>query len=382
VPDDYQLYVLVVPEATRAQQSQDSQQNLSIQGLLSSPTGAATPISSEPTDQRLRGDYVGQYASKMATELKELGTNGTIDAVGLTGQTGETPIDGYYTAQSVNTEPRSAQSRSLIRYDLALREKGTRSTHRRELTTERRELSHPFGNDVTGYVAVPAAAEGVRWLDPETDATADATPSTTRSAELGRIAEYRLSDAPYQSPSLVYDIGYSDEGATDVRVWDTRGTSKLDGDGNLQWAKVFDPSHGFTAEAVIDSGLVRLRADPSADPGISVEEYDASAGAWASLSLPSSDWTLAELDIAERQSQRLGTARVDAWTRWRDTTTGATYPLDLTVHRGWPSIQFSRVPDSTSPVPSGLESLLSPAASDRIVTPQPVRDLRPREAIR
>jgi hypothetical protein len=382
MPVDYQLYVLAVPRATQDNNRQRSQQNLSNQGLLNNSTGESTAISSDPSTQTLTGNYLGEYARKMAAELRELSRNSTIDAVGLSGRQSPTPLDGYYTAELATVEPQSAQSNALVQYDLTLRGKGTRSTHRRELTTERRELSHPFGNDVTGYVAVPAAAEGVRWLDPETDATADATPSTTRSAELGRIAEYRLSDAPYQSPSLVYDIGYSDEGPTDVRVWDTRGTSKLDGDGNLQWAKVFDPSHEFTAEAIIDNGLVRLRADPSADSGISVQQYDASAGAWASLSLPSSDWTLAELDIAERQSQRLGTARVDAWTRWRDTTTGATYPLDLTVHRGWPSIQFSRVPDSTSPAPSGLESLLSPAASDRIVTPQPVRDLRPREAIR
>ncbi|GGK74498.1 hypothetical protein [Haloarcula sebkhae] len=377
------LYTSPLPESAQTGEQNQLRQELSQQGLLGQQRSAVEQISSGGGDLSLDGQYrYGERISRMlAGELSEL-AGARLGGLPLYQDTGGFSDAGYYTIKNLNVDPVHANRRDVYQYDLTLIRKGTRSTHRREVTTEARELTHPFGNDVSGYVAAPATAEGVRWLNPETDATTTASPTTTRSAELGDIDEYRLSDAPYASPSLVYDIDYDSEGATDVRVFDSLGGSKLDADGNLRWAKVFDPSHEFSGEAIVDNGLVRLRADPTASPGVSVEQYDYNADAWNNVSLPASDWSLVELDIAERQSQRLGAARVDAWTRWRNASTGATYPLDVTIHRGWPGIQFSRVPDSTSPVPAGLESLLSPAASDRLVTPQPKRDLRPREAIR
>lgn len=390
MPTDYLLYVLTLPEGSRSEAGSRQRQNLSVQGILGQGSGVTNSLSSAPGEQQLSGVYAGEYAEKMAAELSELGQSQSIKGVPLVGRQSETPLDAYYSVETANVNPRSAQSRSVWGYTLKLREQGTRGTHRREVTTKQRELSHPFGTATDAPVGVPAAATEVRWLDPPTDATTTATPTTTRTAELADVALYDTQQAPYSDASLVYDIPYADEGPVDVRVWDTRGLgSKLDGDGVLQWQKVFSAAHEYPysvgAEAIIDNGRVRLRADPTSDPGVAVETWDTGTSSWTTQALGTGDgagdWTLVDIDLAERSDQRLGAARVDAWTRWRNTNTGDEARLDVTVHRGWDTIQVARVPDSDSPVPTGLESLLSPVASDRLLHPQPVRQVRAREAI-
>lgn len=62
-------------------------------------------------------------------------------------------------------------------------------------------------------------------------------------------------------------------------------------------------------------------------------------------------------------------ARVQARTKWGDTTSSSTHTLDLVLHRGWDVIQFQEPVDSdgnllqSQQAPSGLVDLLDPIAA-------------------
>jgi hypothetical protein len=354
---DYELYVLVIPEGARTNSGARNSANVSVNAILNQSGGEAQPISSDPTEQSISGIYAGEYAEKMATELQELGLNQAADGVPLAGRQGETPLDGYYAIESANVDPRSPQSDSLWGFDLTVAEQGRRESDFRAVRTTSPipQVDNPFGSGSTAEVGIPAGATDVTWVDEETTQTAEPSLITTRAAERGDVDIYDARAAPFDSPTLIYDLPYLDEGEVDPRVWDERGVgSKLDGDGILQWAKVFSPSHEYGGERIIDNGLVRLRFDPGGS-GLAAERW---SGSWTDESLGASDWTLSSVDI-----RRIGFERVEARVGFADTTQSptATYDLDVSVKRGWADPLWIRPPGAAA-IPTGLSDLLDPIA--------------------
>jgi len=363
------IYVLPLPLVGQRQPDSNTRNDLEAAGVLGSDTGAVETIATQPRTQTVSGYYRGQLAWKLAAELQELAS--LESPVSIYG-TREADAAGYFAIEKARSRPVEAPVADwLQQYTLTLTREGTRADNRRAIRTTVSQVDHPFGSSLTAEVGAPADATGVEWLDEESEKTTDPTLVATRSAELGDIEVYDARAAPYDNPTLVYDIPYADEGPVDVRVWDERSVgSKTDSDGVLQWAKVFSTGHDYAGEAILDNGLVRLRF---ADAGLSAERWDDGTGTWTSQSLGTSDWSLRDVDI-----RHIGVARADARVRFTDGST--VFPLDVSLKRGWTDPLWSEI-DGQGGTPTGLVDLLDPIADAQTFSPGATQGLVDRGAM-
>lgn len=359
---DLKLYALALPSATQSRAATTIRQNIAKQGTLQDDTGESAALSTDPDEQTLEGIYGGQYARKMATELAELGHGANGTPLPLSGQSGSTPLDGYYHIEEVDPSPASPQTEDLWEYTLTIVRKGTRDSYWRAFTTTAQQVENDFGNTQTAEVGVPAAASKARWYDGKSSDTEDPTLVETRTAELGDVEIYDAEASSFDEPTMIYGVAYADEAAVDVRIWDTQGEgSKLDTDDDLQWQKVFSTGHTFEGDAILDTGLLRLTFDES-NNALSAEQWDSGPSSWASVALGSSgdapNWQLWDVDVRE-----IGLARVVARTVWEDTTDGSRFALDCIAKRGYETALWV-VPDGEDPpTPSGLQTKLDPVAN-------------------
>ena len=381
------LYTSFVPAEAQRQQSLqgESRRRVEKAGLLGQDTSSTTPISVEPGQQRIVGQYRGDRADIMAIELRELANAGSDDAgfaiVPYHVEPGRDEADGWVTIDQSSVGRVDPNSDLAWQYDAALSRSGTRRSEYRAIRTTQRSIDHPFGNTTTAAVAIPAVASDVWWTNPETGTTEEPSTSTSRSAEFGDVDVYDQSNSSLSNPTLVYDIDYRDESAVDVRVWDGRGNAaREDGDGVRQWQRVFTSTHDYVGRRVLSNGIVRLTFDVAGNT-LSAETWDDGAGAWTDTALGTSDWELAAIDIGRRTDQQLAPNRADAVTKWADSTSLSTYTLNLTLRRGADAATFYRLEDSQSGVPSGLQDLLAPIADDVILDAQDAQTLRPRSEV-
>lgn len=378
---DLQLYTLVVASASQSQLGNDQRQQLAQSGILDEDGGITEQLSSNPSDQTLNGVYRGRYAEKMATELDELSSATGFEAVALAGMDGPTPLDGYYAVEEASVEPAQAQTGRAQRYELSLAKKGTRNKHWRALETNRRQIDHSWGNDLVAEVGVPAVASKVQWFNAEDGTRSPASPASTRNAELGDVEIYDLdageSAVGTSTPTLLYEIDYTDEENLDSRIYDTRGHgAKHDIEGNLQWQKVFSTTHDFGDQLILDNGLLRLRLDEG-DGTITPQRWDSSTGQWSTDPLgDSSGWSLFDVDLLE-----VAMAADTAQLTFSHDTEGL-FALNATLDRGRESVLLERPENEPGPIPSGLESWLSPIAATTIVDPQATKGLVSRSNVR
>jgi hypothetical protein len=230
-------------------------------------------------------------------------------------------------------------------------------------------------------VGVPADASKVRWLNEETGAREEPTVQATRSAKDGDVDILHAEDASFYDastntyPTVIYEIGLTDAGWTDPRVWDDRGnTSVTDANGKTQWAKVFATSHRFDGQALVDNGLVRLTFDEP-NNSLSVEEWGGSS--YSSTSLGSADWELYDFDL-----RNVNLGRVTAVVEFRDTTQSPTayHRLSMRLSRGYQYPIWGNTIEGNA-VPSGLDTLLDPVATALINDAQPAMGLAAREEV-
>ncbi|MFC6765440.1 hypothetical protein [Natrinema soli] len=385
---DLQLYTLIVASASQSELGNRQRQQLAQSGILNQDGGVAEQLSSNPADQTLDGVYRGRYAEKMATEIEELSSASGFEAVPLAGVDGATPADGYYVVEEEDIGPAEAQTGKAQRYELSLSKKGTRNDNWRALETTPGQLDRDaWGADLTAHVGVPSAASKVQWFNADGDGTrVPASLVETRSAELGDIDIYDLEDAPWyapppfkeEPPTLLYEIPYTAEENVDVRVYDTLGqASKKDGNGDLQWQKLFSTQHDFDHELVIDTGLLRLRLDEAAGT-IEAETWDSGTGAWTTVGLEAdqpSTVTLFDIDL-----ETVAMARVRAQLTFD--IGGTLFALNAIVARGAEDVLFGLPENETGPVDADLENWLSPIASTSIVDPQAEKTLTARKEVR
>jgi hypothetical protein len=210
-------------------------------------------------------------------------------------------------------------------------------------------------------VGVPAPATGVEWYNTESGATASAESVASRGGEFVDVDVYDASpsNAPYAGDrlALVYDLPYQDEGLGDVKVWDDYGRAKFDDDGVCTWARVFIPGHDYAGIPVLDNGLLRVSLD--ATDGLAAEAWDDASGEWTTVSLPTSDWTLAGVDLRE-----LSPTRTTGILAFEHTSSGDQYRLRVLLHRGRLGLQFDRL--TPRDLPAGLVERLAPVADDAV----------------
>lgn len=358
------LYRTILPKDALQAVEPSIQRQLAQSGLLGGGS-SVTNVAGEPADLTLSGDYRGKYAEKLGTELREL-LNSDLQ-LPLYDQGNETLSEaGYYATQrgaSARVNPRSDR---LATFDADLVQADTRASAWRAVETKPTQPSpgNDFGgNDTTALVGVPSSATKVRWYNAETHEVADATVQATRSAEFGDVDMVDAQDAPFGDPTLIYDLAYEHAGDVDVGVWDSYGRAKRDSDGVVAWQRVFDPSHDYRGASVVDTGLLRVTADEDAQ-SLTAEAWDSGTEEWTALTLGVSDWALFDWDV-----RSIGMAEVRVLAEFRDSTTSEYYSLEGVVTRGSEAIQWLRTENESEPVPSGLQDLLDPIASESVVVP-------------
>lgn len=377
---DRQLYVLALPGEAVTNVESKLQRNVSADAVVDGGPASVEPVSVEPERRSLAGQYRGRYAALMATELRELAAATGVGVVPLFDPGGRSDADGYYAVQSAAVGPLDARGPAIQGFDATLVKKGTRRSHRRAVETalSQPENGNDFGNATTGYVTAPAAATCVRWLDPVAGSTERPTAVATRTGEFGDVDVYDATASPYADPTLVYDLPYVEEGRVDCKVWDDHGRAKLDADGVTAWQRAFRTDHEFHGRPVVENGLLRLRFDEASN-ALSAWTWDADSSAWSSVSLGSSDWELADLDLVE-----VGMTAIRAQVTFRDPAQSPTahFALDLALHRGYQGAQWFVPKNEQGPTPSGLVTLLDPVADGSVVDPQPSKGLVAREEVR
>ncbi|SEW10246.1 hypothetical protein [Natrinema salifodinae] len=380
---DLQLYTLVVPQDSQSGLSAQLQQQLATAGILGQDGGIVEQLSSEPGDQTITGLYRARYAGKMADELEELAQASGFDEIPLAGLDEATSKDGYYAIQDADVEQVQPHTTEVQRFDLSLTKKGTRNDHWRALETNRRQLDHEFGNSTSPVrVGVPAIASKVQWYNPEDQARAPASSIETRSAELGDVEIYDVDDGEAavgtSTPTLLYEIAYTDEELADCRVYDTLGHgSKLDANGDLQWQKLFSTQHDFDAPIVMDNGRIRLRLDEP-NGTLEAEEWDATNEVWSTVGLEADQPSTVELFDVDLT----GVAMVRDQAQLTFDVDGELFALDAIVNRGYDDVQFTIPENENGPIDPDLEDWLSPIASTLVVDPNASKGLVARNEVR
>ena len=329
----------------------------------------------------IEASYSGQYAARSALALAELA--GSVSMQPLAIPAVEAGLGGYYVATSATRDPRRKDTDrqpgdEAVGVDLA--RKGTRKTHQLALETSpsQPEPGHPFGNDLSGLVGIPADARRVRIVDSTSSPTQRERPEPveTVDAEHGAIDLFDATGEAIDEPVYVYDLPYDTQGDADPGVWDTYGQAdRLDEDGIVAWGRVFDTGHDFTGSVVFENGLLRLAIDESdasdETASLQAEEYDAGTDSWATVALPEypdtldTEWQPADVDI-----MHLGQARVAAQVEFEAVAgvdEGDVYSVDVELERGRSDVGVW-IPESvTEAIPADLEALLGDIASTSIV---------------
>lgn len=248
-------------------------------------------------DLTVDGEYSGQYADRLGPEFEELLSSATIEAI---------PVynvghgkQGYYTTDQVDESPTTPKSDPFATIFARLSKNGTHNTHWLAVTTRpsQPEPGHSFGNDTTGYIGIPVDAQRVRAVDATSQPTErdpDPTPDATIQAEHGAVDLHDATALAFSEPVYLYDLPYAAQGDVDPGVWDTHDESRTDADGVVAWQRVFDTSHEFAGDAVVENGILRLTiSEPAGEDGtgtLTAERWDDANSTWSSVSLTATDW--------------------------------------------------------------------------------------------
>jgi len=376
------LHTAAIPDNALRPRTGDSDLSARLSKLPGlSGAASVSATGQNPDEVRLDGQFTKRFAETLQTELLELLTADALDELAFFG-TAPTPADGYYTVESASGGRVRPQEPRLQQFAAQLVREGTRATHRRAVRagpTDARQVEHDFGSATTAEIGIPATATQVRWVSNDTTSIETASPTASDVGELGTVDLYDLEQAPAavgDRPYLAYDLPYADAGAVDSAVFDTYGRAETV-DGAFAWQQVFRADHEFRGLANVRTGVVETTLDPDSTPGIDARRWDSGAGAFASVSLGASSWTLDEVDLV-----RPGAAHVRAQLTFRDTSGGGLYPLDAYWHRGQPDVQFAIPATETGPIPAGLVTLLDPIASASVLNPLGERTLLRRSEVR
>ena len=385
-----QLYKVPLPDVTRTDDADTLGTQLSEQAELRGDA-IVDALSSEAADLSLRGEIAlgAFYSQLVATELEEL-ADSSIQAVPLF-DAGDEPAadirDGYYEIASATVEPVHGAARDVWQYDVDLTKIGTRKSHLRAVRTAPvdPDPGSPYNSTADDLVAVPTDAQQLEAVDAVTGPSTRQSLSvlTTLETAHGAVDVIELDETPIDDPIVTFDLPYQRDAPTAARVYDTldREGKFIEGDNGRvrQWETVFTTTHEWSpsAEAVISNGLVRLRIDEPDDGDMSAtfaaERYSSASGAWESISLPTTAFEIADVDL-----RRIGPQRVTAILTFED---GTDIERVLThLDRGAPHPIMRPVAGS---LPSDLEDHLEPVAENRADEDDnlSVADVQPRQTL-
>lgn len=413
------LYLTPLPEQTTDTASDQVGSQVQQAGLLETGGTSVENIATENVDFRKQGRIqLGPTLSrKVANELDSLSESAytslpLFDASGASlGRKA-----GYYEVTRADVTPAQEARDDAYQYDLVLAKAGTREDSRRAVRTNPQSIDSVYSDpNADSLVAIPDAATDMRWFD-DANGTEPATAVETAESEFGTVARYDPGDASFSAPTLTFDLAFTEEGRTDVRVYDSLSEVKFaataSGGEVSRWVHAYHTGYQFSGAGVIDTGRFRLylsgavqsaagydslttrtvatgttdtitSGNVETDSQLVVEdggsfvvesgathvlvdednlrgdvlaqEYNADTGYWANVALDTgSPWSLDTWSLT-----RIQPARVRARTRWSDGSTSAT--IDFVAERGADRLAWV-TPENASAPPQGLVDLLAPTS--------------------
>lgn len=367
------LYLTPIPDADADESEDRYVGNVEEAGKLNAGGTAVENVAADSNTLRVNGRFeFGRVLSrKLARELKSL-SRGPYEALPLTVESAENIDDGYYEVGEADVSPVHPLTDTIYTYEVSLTPAGTREDTVRSIETAPEDVNTGLATGDPGRVGITASARRVKWYD-ESQGSERATPSDTVTAEFGDVDLYDLEDAPYDMPSLAYDVPLEDDGRVDVRVFDDRGRDKFATSGGEEvnvWTHAFDTGFEFTGAAVADNGLIRLRLDDD----VTAEEYDPDSDSWDAVEIDSGDLTLTEWSI-----RSVSPTECDVRIVAEDSEDGNERSARLIVQRGYdgPILQSTK-DDSLSPK---YEEWFDGFASDVSSDPQPEQRIRDRDEL-
>lgn len=374
---DYKLYALPIPNSAQYNAGTSTSTELALEGALDEDLSSISSLGSAPGELTLAWNYRGTRADVMAAEVEQLAGAAGVTTIPFFDTTNASS-GGYYSAEDADVQRANPQSDLVWDVSVTLRREGLKGEHYRSTSTTLSQPDNPFGNGQTAPVAVHANAGTLQWTDDHgaRAPVSDAAEIETRSGQYADVTVFDALEAPYDDPTLCYELAFAEEMRANPVLWDARGhDSKLDIDSNRQWQHVFSTEHDAEGSFVFDSMLLRLWVDASAsDPAdqLRAETWDGSSWTDEPLGDPSG-WELFECDV-----RRAADDRLEAQLTFSDGS--QFFEIDMQVALGADAVLFT-LPDG-GPLPDGLEDWLSPVAAEHIYDSQPELSVTPKREVR
>lgn len=380
-----QLYLVPLPDSqTTRPPSQAVRSRVDVSGILEEGGIATEAIATEGVDLTIRGQIrLGPtFSKKVADELDSLGES-SYSGIALYDESQSALGDrrGYYEIRDVDVNPAHKATSDAFEYTATLDKTGTRETHWRAVELSEVDVGTNLATGSSGLLGVPSDDRKERWYS-VASGFESANPTSTVSGEYGDIDLFDPSNSSFSDPVLLFEQPYGAEGSTDVRVWDDNGSDKFatfsDGSGGsidiTQWTHAFHPGFEYEGTPLVDNGLIRLRFDEG-NSVLEAWEWDDSNSAWSSISITHGDWELFDADV-----EQIAPASVDVFAEFEDTQSGDIHAARLSIQRGI-SRAVVRNPQNDT-IPSGLETVLDPVASDQTTDLQPEQTLLSRGEVK
>lgn len=371
------FYTVETSSAALSETDAQTRRDVSTPGTLGG-TPSAKPVGPRPRERTVSGYIRGDRADLIADMLQRLADAPGFGTIPVFDLDNPGPDDGFYAISSLSSNAAEPQTRgTLHEFSGTLQKVATQQQRFQGVKTSPSQVVHTFGNDTETVIGIDANATRVQWLDPATKQLSPATATDTVTGEHGPIDHYDVDEPPFDTPTLIYKLSFDRVGNADLSLWDDRGlASKTDASGRLQWAKIFSPDYAPAGQFVFDNGLLRVFVDDEAST-LSAETWDTGTDSWSAVSLGTSDWQPIDVDLLD-----VSPAGVEAQVTFENTTDDSLFALDGRLHRGWSMMHWATPESETDPIPSGLETLLAPIASSRVVDPDATHTLVDRDQVR
>lgn len=390
MPTIHQLYASRFSQDILEAVDPSAQRQQSLQGVLQESVPSVETIAAEPGARNVRGEFTGQYANVMATELQEL--LAASDVIGevpyfVRGETREWA--GYYAPRELREgDRRDPRLGNVHRFAGVLTPVGTRRSHVRAVKVAPDTVTNPFGSASTEELYLAADASRPRWVSLSSGSVESATAGTTVPGEYRDFNVFDVTEPTFATEEtyyLVYDLPYDIEWRTDPVVYDdygrakeqlgpysgaTVGSSATVGTSTVgsqpvvsnAWSRVYQTQHEYTGERVIQNG--RLRLEPRPGSGVlRAYRWDSSEGVYAIVQLGDSAWRLSDWDVT-----RIGLGRVVSLTTWEDTGGSSTYELVAELRRGFDDVHFYEPTNASGSTPAALVTRLDAIAQETDTT--------------
>lgn len=364
--------------------------NLAQQGFLSTSGSRVESLTTAPGDitlsGRLRPPIPVNQVPIVAAELEELAA-GDIGPVALTGADliERRKSDGYYHIEDGTVQPAHPERPEVQQYEVSLTRAGGRGSHYRAVRIRPQTVESPItgsqSSDVPLYISSFSGKQ--QLYNPDTGSTTGLDPSTSVDSDQGDLLKIAPPQASNEERLIIYDAAYGLD-IVGQYVFDDRGfASKTDADNNRQWQTVFDPSHDLQGNRrlVISTQRLRVFLSGLTSPDIKAEIYNQNQQEWLSLTIPTTDWEILDVDL-----KRVGLHSASVQVRFQDTTTPSDVrAVNLYFAFGSPFAIAGVPPTESATIPSGITDRLVPiarAADAEQTILQPERTLVPKREVR